>query len=47
MKFLSRKLAAIGFKCTIIKSEGSGPKPALNLYARFGNSKPYKFLRTY
>ena len=41
MKFLSRKLAAIGFKCTIIKSKGSGPKPALNLYARFGKSKPH------
>ena len=41
MKFLSRKLAAIGFKCTIIKSKGTGPKPALNLYARFGKSKPH------
>ena len=41
MKFLSRKLTAIGFKCTIIKSKGIGPKPALNLYARFGKSKPH------
>ena len=41
MRFLSRKLTAIGFKCTIIKSKGSGPKPALNLYARFGKSKPH------
>ena len=41
MKFLSRKLDAIGFKCTIIKSKGTGPKPALNLYARFGKSKPH------
>ena len=41
MKFLSRKLTAIGFKCTIIKSRGTGPKPALNLYARFGTSKPH------
>ena len=40
MKFLSKKLNAIGFKCTIIKSKGIGPKPALNLYARFGKSKP-------
>ena len=39
-KFLSKKLTAIGFKCTIIKSKGTGPKPALNLYARFGKSKP-------
>ena len=35
MRFLSRKLTAIGFKCAIIKSKGSGPKPALNLYAKF------------
>ena len=41
MKFLSRKLTTIGFKCAIIKSKGSGPKPALNLYARFGKSKPH------
>ena len=40
MKFLLKKLTAIGFKCTIIKSKGTGPKPALNLYARFGKSKP-------
>ena len=40
MKFLSKKLTAIGFKCTIIKSKGTGIKPALNLYARFGKSKP-------
>ena len=30
MKFLSKKLTAIGFKCTIIKSKGTGSKPALN-----------------
>ncbi len=41
MKFLSRKLTAIGFKCIIIKSKGTGPKPALNLYARSGKSKPH------
>ena len=41
MKFLSRKLSSIGFKCKIIKSEGTGPKPALNLYAKFGNSRPH------
>ena len=41
MKFLSKKLTAIGFKCTIIKSKGTGPKPALNLYARYGKSKPH------
>ncbi len=41
MRYLSKKLNAIGFKCTIIKSKGTGPKPALNLYARFGKSKPH------
>ena len=41
MKFLSKKLSSIGFKCKIIKSKGTGPKPALNLYARFGKSKPH------
>ena len=30
MKFLSRKLSSIGFRCKIIKSKGMGPKPALN-----------------
>ena len=40
MKFLSKKLSSIGFRCKIIKSKGTGPKPALNLYARFGKSKP-------
>ena len=41
MKFLSKKLSSIGFKCKIIKSKGTGPKPTLNLYAKFGNSKPH------
>ena len=41
MKFLSKKLSSIGFKCKIIKSKGTGPKPALNLYARLGKSKPH------
>ena len=41
IKFLTKKLAPIGFKCTIIKSKGTGKKPALNLYARFGKSKPH------
>ena len=41
MKFLSKKLSSIGFKCIIIKSKGIGLKPALNLYARFGKSKPH------
>jgi len=41
MKFLSKKLSSIGFKCKIIKSKGTGPKPALNLYAKLGKSKPH------
>ena len=41
-KFLSKILSSIGFKFKkIIKSKGTGPKPALNLYARFGKSKPH------
>ena len=31
MKFLSKKLSSIGFKCMIIKSKGTKLKPALNL----------------
>ena len=41
IRFLSKKLSSIGFKCKIIKSKGTGPKPALNLYARIGKSKPH------
>ena len=41
MKFLSKKLSSIGFKCKIVKSKGMGTKPALNLYAKFGNSRPH------
>ena len=41
MKFLSKKLSSIGFRCKIIKSKGTGPKPAQNLYAKFGNSRPH------
>jgi len=41
MKFLSKKLSSIGFRCKIIKSKGLDSKPALNLFAKFGNSKPH------
>ena len=41
MKFLSKKLSSIGFKCKIIKSKGLSSKPALNLFAKFGNSRPH------
>ncbi len=40
MRFLSKKLSSIGFKCRIIKSKGLGSKPALNLFAKFGKDKP-------
>jgi len=40
MKFLSKKLSSMGFKCKIIKSKGLNSKPALNLFAKFGNSRP-------
>ena len=41
MKFLSKKLSSIGFKCKIIKSKGLDSKYALNLFAKYGNSKPH------
>ncbi|HJM78758.1 MAG TPA: succinyl-diaminopimelate desuccinylase [Candidatus Pelagibacter bacterium] len=41
MKFLSKKLSSMGFKCKIIKSKGLNSKPALNLFAKFGNSRPH------
>ena len=41
MKYLSKKLSLIGFKCKIIKSKGLNSKPALNLFAKIGNSKPH------
>ncbi len=41
IKFLSKKLYSIGFRCKIIKSKGTGGKPALNLYAKLGRSKPH------
>ena len=41
MNFISKKLSSIGFKCKIIRSRGSGSKPALNLFAKLGNSKPH------
>ena len=40
MKFLSKKLTAIGFKCKILEFKEKGSKPVKNLYARFNKSKP-------
>ena len=41
MKFLSKKLSSIGFKCKVVKSKGLGSKSALNLFAKFGHSRPH------
>ena len=40
MRFLSKKLFSIGFKCKIIKAKSLSLKPSLNLYARYGKSRP-------
>ena len=40
MKFLAKKLTAIGFKCTILEFKEKNSKPVKNLYARLGRSQP-------
>ena len=40
MKFLAKKLTAIGFKCQILEFKTKGYKPVKNLYAKLNNSKP-------
>tara|TARA_B100000029_G_scaffold512950_1_gene611011 strand:- start:25 stop:1176 length:1152 start_codon:yes stop_codon:yes gene_type:complete len=40
MKFLSKKLTAIGFKCQILEFKTKGYKPVKNLYARLNKSRP-------
>ena len=40
MKFLAKKLIAIGFKCKILEFKDKNSKPVKNLYARLGNSQP-------
>ncbi len=40
MKFLAKKLTAIGFKCKILEFKEKGSKPVKNLYARLNKSKP-------
>ena len=37
MKFLAKKLSAIGFKCKILEFKGNNAKAVKNLYARLGN----------
>jgi succinyl-diaminopimelate desuccinylase len=40
MKFLSKKLTAIGFNCKILEFKDKKSKPVKNLYARLGKSQP-------
>ncbi len=40
MKFLEKKLTAIGFKCKILEFKDKKSKPVKNLYARLGKSQP-------
>ena len=40
MKFLAKKLTAIGFRCKILEFKSKESKPVKNLYARLGNSQP-------
>ena len=40
MKFLAKKLSAIGFKCKILEFKDKNSKPVKNLYARLGKSQP-------
>ena len=40
MKFLAKKLTAIGFICKILEFKDKNSKPVKNLYARLGKSQP-------
>ncbi|MDC0855464.1 succinyl-diaminopimelate desuccinylase [Candidatus Pelagibacter sp.] len=40
MKFLAKKLTAIGFKCEILEFKDKNSRPVKNLYARLGKSQP-------
>ena len=40
MKFLAKKLNAIGFNCKILEFKDNNSKPVKNLYARLGKSQP-------
>ncbi len=40
MKFLAKKLSAIGFKCKVLEFKTKGYKPVKNLYARLNKSGP-------
>ena len=40
IKFLSKKLKSLGFKCNILEFKGKKSKPIKNLYARLGKKQP-------
>ena len=40
IKFLSKKLKSLGFKCKILEFKDKKNKPIKNLYARFGKERP-------
>ena len=40
MKFLAKKLTAIGFKCKILEFKDKNSKPVKNLYAKLGKFQP-------
>ena len=40
IKFLSKKLESLGFKCKILEFKDKKSKPIKNLYARLGNKQP-------
>ena len=40
MKYLSKKLSSLGFRCKILEFKSKNTKPVKNLYARLGKSKP-------
>ena len=40
IKFLSKKLKSLGFKCKILEFKDKKSPPIKNLYARFGNQEP-------
>ena len=40
IKFLSKKLKSLGFKCQILEFKDKKSPPIKNLYARLGNKEP-------
>ena len=40
IKFLSKRLKSLGFKCKILKFKDKNSKPIKNLYAKLGTNKP-------